>query len=296
VASPLTSEVLRSAIEVGDIRPHLEALQRIADENGGNRASGTSGFAASAEYVAARLEEAEYAVEQQPFLAAGVSGTNLVAELAGADPERVVMLGAHLDSGPNGPGINDNGSGVATVLAIAEELPSLGTPPATIRFAFWDAEETGRHGSTAYVTGLGTDEAGRIVAYINLDIVGSPNFVRFVYSEPAAAPGSAAVTDLFAAHFASAGLAWEPIDLSGKTDHATFTDAGIPTGGLFSGGTEPKTEAQAVAFGGTAGALADPCIHRACDAIGSINDEILDQMADATAHVIATLAGSAGSG
>jgi Zn-dependent M28 family amino/carboxypeptidase len=126
--------------------------------------------------------------------------------------------------------------------------------------------------------------------------VGSPNFVRFVYSEPTAAAGSAAITDLFGAHFATEGLAWEPIDLAGKTDHAAFTDAGVPTGGLFSGGTEPKTEAQAAAFGGTAGAPADPCIHQACDGIGSINDVVLGEMADAAAHVLATLAAAPGSG
>jgi Zn-dependent M28 family amino/carboxypeptidase len=221
---------------------------------------------------------------------------NLLAELPGTDPARVVMLGAHLDSVPNGPGINDNGSGVATVLAIAEAIPPLGAPNATIRFAFWDAEESGRHGSNAYVAALDNEEMARIGGYLNLDIVGSPNFVRFVYSEPSATPGAAAIAELFAAHFESYGLAWEPIDLTGKADHAAFTDAGVPTGGLFSGGTEPKTEAQAAAFGGTAGLPADPCIHQPCDAIGSINDVVLGEMADATAHVLATLTASAESG
>ena len=41
---------------------HLEALQRIAAENGGNRASGSAGERATAEYVAGRLRAAGYRV------------------------------------------------------------------------------------------------------------------------------------------------------------------------------------------------------------------------------------------
>jgi aminopeptidase S len=294
--TPLTSVALRELVEVDRIRAHLEALQRIADADGGHRASGSSGFSASVEYVAARLETAGYRVERLPFEYAAGSGTNLVAELVGTEPAAVVIIGAHLDSTPNGPGINDNGSGVATVLTIAEALPSLAAPAATIRFAFWDAEESGRHGSTAYVAGLTAAERTRIDAYLNLDIIASPNFVRFVYDELGAAPGSAAITDLLGTHFAAQGLAWGPIDLAGKTDHAAFSKAGIPTGGLFSGGTEPKTAAQAAAYGGTAGVPADPCIHRACDVIGSINDLVLAEMAEAAAHVLARLAAGPGSG
>lgn len=288
--TPLTSEALRAAVDVAAIRVHLEALQEIAGANGGNRTSGSSGYLASLAYVTDRLEGAGYRVDAQQFAYVGGTGTNLVAELAGTTPARVVMLGAHLDSVPGGPGINDNGSGVATVLTIAEAVRRFGEPAATLRFAFWDAEESGRHGSTAYVAALEKDDMARIEAYINLDIIGSPNFVRFVYDEPNAVEGSAPITDLFATHFATQGLAWEPIDLTGKTDHAAFTSAGVPTGGLFSGGTEPKTEAQAATFGGTAGTPADPCIHQACDGIGGINDVVLGEMADAAAHVLAAVA------
>ena len=121
-------------------------------------------------------------------------------------------------------------------------------------------------------------------------MLGSPNFIRFVYAEAAAAPGSTELTDLFASYFDGLGLAWEPIDLTGHADHGAFKSAGIPTGGLFSGGREPKTDAQAAAFGGTAGAPADPCSDAACDTIDNVNDVILDQMADAVAHAVATLA------
>ena len=46
----------------------------------------------------------------------------VIAETSDGDPNHVVVVGAHLDSVPDGPGINDDGSGTATLLAKAEEL------------------------------------------------------------------------------------------------------------------------------------------------------------------------------
>ncbi len=68
---------------------------------------------------------------------------NLIAETRGGDRNNVVVVGAHLDSVAEGPGTNDNGSGVATVLEIAKQLNRLGTPRNKVRFAFWGSEESG---------------------------------------------------------------------------------------------------------------------------------------------------------
>lgn len=285
----LTTSALRGAVEVADIRAHLEELQRIADENGGNRATGTGGFDESVAYVAEHLAAAGYEVTRQAFTVGGASSVNLVVERAGTDPE-VIMLGGHLDSVEAGPGINDNGTGVATLLVIAERLAELPAPDRTVRIAFWGAEEGGPHGSPAYVAALSPSELGRIGAYLNFDMLASPNPIRFVYAESGAAPGSEALTALFTSHFDGEGLAWAPIDLAGHSDHGAFTDAGIPTGGLFSGGREPKTEAQASAFGGSAGEPADPCSDQACDTIANVDDAILEAMAAAVAHVVGSLA------
>ena len=287
----LTSQGLRDAVSVADIREHLHEFQRIADANGGNRATGTAGFAASVAYVEQRLQAAGYEVERQLFVAGGTSSTSLLVETGGAGDE-VVMFGAHVDSVAAGPGINDNGSGVATLLVIAERLAELPPPERPLRFAFWGAEEGGPFGSAAYLGQLSDGARGRIGAYVNLDMLGSPNFVRFVYAEAGATPGSEALTALFAEHFEAEGLAWEPIDLTGHADHGPFVAAGIATGGLFSGGSEPKTDAQAAAFGGTAGADADPCSHVACDTIANLSDVALEQMSAAVAHAVATLGGS----
>ena len=286
---------MRATVGATEIGTHLEALQAIADVNGGNRAAGTSGYSASVEYVQLTLEDAGYLVERHPFTAGGVSSVSLIVERVGLDAESVVMLGAHLDSVPAGPGINDNGSGVMSLLALAQRLRAYAPPARTVRFAFWGAEELGRLGSRAYVASLTADERARIVAYLNFDMLGSPNYSRFVYAEAAAAPGSEALTELFGDYFAEIGLSWAPIDLAGDSDHGPFTDVGVPTGGLFSGGIEPKTDAEAAAFGGIAGVPADACSHRGCDTIANISDAALDVMSDAVAHALTTLAAGNGS-
>lgn len=72
---------------------------------------------------------------------------NVLAELPGTNDDNVVMLGAHLDSVPEGPGINDNGSGSGAVLEVAEAMQN-NKPENTVRFAWWGAEEFGLIGST----------------------------------------------------------------------------------------------------------------------------------------------------
>ena len=196
------------------------------------------------------------------------SATLLVERAGDRGDGEVVILGAHVDSVAAGPGMNDNGSGVAALIVIAQRLTELPPPDRTIRVAFWGAEEGGPFGSAAYVAALDRNERDDIVAYLNFDMIGSPNAIRFVYDEAGAASGSAALTALFASSFESSGLAWEPIDLEGDSDHGPFTDAGIPTGG------QP----------------ADACSHRACDTIEKVDLSTLEEMADAIADVLVTLA------
>ena len=109
-------------------------------------------------------------------------GVNVIAETPGGDPNRTVVVGAHLDSVPAGPGINDNGSGSGGILEIAEVFAAQGREPRNkLRFMWYGAEEIGLVGSTKYVEGLAQDERDDILAMLNFDMIGSPNFARFVY-------------------------------------------------------------------------------------------------------------------
>ena len=223
--------------------------------------------------------------------------SNVLADTTAGRADHIVVVGAHLDSVPDGPGINDNGSGVALILEIAEQLAQLRVKPANrVRFAFWGAEEVGLQGSEHYVSKLSEGEIKDIAVNLNFDMVGSPNFVRFVYDgdgsagPPAGPSGSAQVEQVFLDYFAQQGLAVEPTGFTGRSDYRPFIEAGIPAGGLFSGAEGIKTEAQAAVYGGTAGAAYDACYHQACDTAANANPTALDQLGDAAAHAVLTFA------
>jgi Zn-dependent M28 family amino/carboxypeptidase len=222
---------------------------------------------------------------------------NVIAETPGGRADRVVVVGAHLDSVPEGPGINDNGSGSAAILEIALQMAELGIQPVNkVRFAFWGAEESGLVGSAFYVSQLTKRDIKNIALNLNFDMVGSPNFVRFVYdgngsNTPLAGPnGSAVVENVFLDYFASQGLATEATAFDGRSDYGPFIAAGIPAGGLFTGAEGIKTAAQAAVYGGTAGQAYDPCYHQACDTFANNSNDALDQMSDAAAHAVLTFA------
>ena len=223
---------------------------------------------------------------------------NVIAETPTGDPNQVVVVGAHLDSVPRGAGINDNGSGSAGILEIAEQLAVRGFDNRNkVRFIWWSAEEFGLLGSTAYVAKLPQAERDKIALNLNFDMIGSPNYARFVYDGdnsafpvgPGAADGptgSGEIERVFTDYFKAAGLASGETPFSGRSDYGPFIAPGvdIPAGGLFTGAESLKTAAEVGFFGGTAGVAYDACYHLACDTIANVNLKGLDEMSDAAAH------------
>jgi Zn-dependent M28 family amino/carboxypeptidase len=225
------------------------------------------------------------------------STVNVIAETAGGRDDRVVVVGAHLDSVPEGPGIQDNGSGSAAILETALQMAELDIEPRNkVRFAWWGAEESGLLGSEYYVSTLSAREIKDIAVNLNFDMIGSPNFVRFVYDGDGSATGTAGpngsdvVEDVFTDYFASQNLQTEPTAFDGRSDYGPFIAVGIPAGGLFTGAEGIKTAEQAAIYGGTAGVQYDPCYHLACDTFDNISLVALDQMSDAVAHATLTFA------
>ena len=146
-----TYQLLLECVTVEGVREHQKALQEIADANNGNRASGTPGFDASVAYAKGVFEAAGYNVTLQPFqfeTSTGlVTSYNLIAESKAGRPDNVVVVGAHLDSVDTGPGIQDNGSGTAALLEVAQQMANV-QPSNKVRFALWGADEAGLVGST----------------------------------------------------------------------------------------------------------------------------------------------------
>ena len=218
------------------------------------------------------------------------SVSSVIAETPAGDPSHVVMLGGHLDSALDSPGINDNGSGTMTLVEVARRLATLDAPRLKVRFAFWAGEELGFWGSRHYVMGLDEAQRQTIVAYLNLDMLGSPNGARIVYVDRGAPSGSEQISAIFTNYFDHVKLMHEALDLGGGSDHFSFAQADIPTGGLFSGANMVKTDDEVTRFGGKAGDLMDACYHRACDRTENVDAGLLQQMARAVAFAAGTLA------
>jgi Zn-dependent M28 family amino/carboxypeptidase len=223
---------------------------------------------------------------------------NVIAELPGRNANNVVMAGAHLDSVTAGPGINDDGSGSAALLETALQMSKV-KPENTVRFAWWGAEEEGLIGSTAYVEGLSQAERDRIALYMNYDMVGSPNYIFMVYDADESTfeaapvivpPGSTAIEDLYESYYTMVGEPYDDTAFDGRSDYQAFIDAGIPSGGLFTGAEEPKTAEQQAIWGGTVGAQFDPCYHSACDDIDNVDLHALEVNSDLIAFAMLTYA------
>ncbi|WP_144018792.1 M28 family metallopeptidase [Demequina sp. NBRC 110056] len=224
--------------------------------------------------------------------------SNVIAESRWGDEDNVVMAGAHLDSVAEGSGINDNGSGSAALLEVAEALGKSKKGNNQVRFAWWGAEESGLIGSYEYTGALTEEEIDQIALYLNFDMVASPNHIFGIYDGDGSdfgltgPEGSADVEATFEEFYESAGEPFQGTEFSGRSDYAGFIDVGIPAGGLFTGAEGIKTEEEAALYGGTAGEAYDPCYHSACDDLSNLNLEALDTNVDAIAYALATYAHS----
>ncbi|WP_407563936.1 M28 family metallopeptidase [Streptomyces sp. 184] len=222
---------------------------------------------------------------------------NVLAESPRGSADDVVLAGGHLDSAPEGPGMNDNASGVAALLETARVLADQPLRN-RVRFAFWGGEAAGLLGSTQYVGALPAAERERIGLYLNFDMLASPNYAYKILDgddsdgvgAPAGPPGSAAIERVFASYYERRGLGHVGIDFAGTSDYSPFTAHGIPVGGLVTGARGLKTETEAALFGGRAGEAYDPCHHRACDTGANVDGTALRTNAGAVATAVATYA------
>jgi Zn-dependent M28 family amino/carboxypeptidase len=226
---------------------------------------------------------------------------NVIAETGTGRADNVVMLGAHLDSVQEGPGINDNGSGSATILEVAVQLAKVNKVNNKVRFAWWGAEELGLLGSTHYVEDLADNDPAaldRIATYLNFDMVGSPNYIIGVYDAdestypaPVEVPGGSIETEaVLTDYFDGIGQPWVDTAFSGRSDYQAFINHGVPASGLFTGADGRKTQKEVDLFGGTAGITYDPNYHTPHDDLSNVNVTAIDIMSDAIAHATITLA------
>ncbi|WP_412543333.1 M28 family peptidase [Longispora sp. K20-0274] len=269
-------------IDVAKVQAHLTQLNTIATQNGGNRRAGSAGHTASVAYIKGKLQAAGYTVTEQNCTSCTYPSSNLIAEWPGGDANTVHMFGAHLDSVSAGPGINDNGSGSAslleTALVLAQTNPQMLN---RVRFGWWTDEEQGLNGSKFYVNSLSASQKSAIKGYYNFDMVASPNGGYFINNL------TTATSAPMKAYWDSLNLApQENVEGQGRSDDASFKNAGIATSGYATGANATKSSAEATKWGGTAGQAYDSCYHQSCDTTNNINATALNRSVDGIAYTI----------
>jgi len=233
-----------------------------------------------------------------------IKSRNVLAQTKTGSPHDVVMLGAHLDGPGTGPGINDNGSGVAAVLETALQLGPLAPVTNAVRFVFWGADQDGPNGAMDYVFGLDSERLNDIALYLDFVMLGSANAGYFTDDGDQSGPpgtgvsaadvpeGSAGIERTLGEYLYLAGKRPADMPLSTRTDYHPFMVAGVPVGGMTGGASQTKTIVQARLWGGQAGAWFDPNYQSARDTVENINREALGVMGSGVAFAVGSYAES----
>jgi Zn-dependent M28 family amino/carboxypeptidase len=160
-----------------ELRDRLKrGVEALAGEIGERNVFLPKKLQAAAEYIEGAFSTAGYKVIQHSYTVMGESCHNLEVEIPGTTrPQEIVIVGAHYDSVAGCPGANDNGSGVAALLALAEKFAGA-QPLRTLRFVAFVNEEppffwTDNMGSRVYAKML-RERGDQVVAMISLETIG----------------------------------------------------------------------------------------------------------------------------
>eukprot|EP00978_Attheya_sp_CCMP212_P005225 scaffold11606_cov56-Attheya_sp.AAC.5 len=205
---------------------------------------------------------------------------NVIAESRTGDPNHVVLVGAHLDGSKNGPGIEDNGTGAAALVEVALGMAKL-HPTRRLRFAWWGAEEDGLIGSMAYARER--NYAAGVSVYLNVDMIGSQNYVFGIHGNFSDTQGPTSVLEEF---YKINDIPYQEIpNVTCRSDACHFHLQGIPAAGITSVSIPMrKTATEASLYGGTAGELYDSCYHLPCDNLTNVNSYPLEINTEAVAY------------
>lgn len=222
------------AVDLGEFGGNraIEELRRFVAD-GTPRAVATPGHDAAQDRLRTRVTELGCEVSQQTFAARGwnrtaVEMTNIFVRIPGASNDHqppFVLLSAHYDSVPAGPGAGDNGAGVACALEIIRAL--IASPPANpVIVLFTDGEEAGLRGARAFASE--NPSWSQIGSTVNLDARGSDGPV-FIFETGADGPAHAALLSSLNVPARTTSLATEAYRrMPNGTDFSVYLHGGRP--------------------------------------------------------------------
>lgn len=252
VFAALQAELPKEALDSIRAAEAFDHVRELASDEYEGREAGTTGADRAAEYLAAKLKEwglkpvGESGTYFQVFWAGGKTRNVLALVEGGHETRRreIVAVGAHYDHlgrrrGGKGDviynGADDNASGTAAVLEVAQAFAGLKTrPDRSVLFGWWSAEEKGLLGSSHFVRHP-TVELKGVVAYLNLDMVGRNDPDTIDIEGTGSSPQFQPLFDRVNGGNLFRRINYEVTQVKADTDHFPFYRAGIPAVELFSG-------------------------------------------------------------
>ena len=248
LAESLSRAAALESITRAELQRHVEVL---ADDTFEGREAGARGGQAASGYIVRLLQQWELqpAGEGGSYYQ-GFNGScrNILAVLEGSDPElkqEIVAVGAHYDHvgygtqrnsyGPWGyihNGADDNASGVAGLLELAQALGQAPLPPRrTILIAFWDAEEKGLLGSKHWIQSP-TVSLSRLKCCLNVDMIGRLTNRRVEVYGSRSGVGLRQTVSIANTGGLDLDFTWQMKD---DSDHWPFFNQGVPVLMLHTG-------------------------------------------------------------
>ena len=200
-------------------------------EGFGPRVTGTSTCYAAGDYLYNAFQGMDLDVRRHHWESASYDGDNIEATIQGEDTssDKIYVVCAHYDSVPGSPGADDNGAGVAAVLAAAEVMSQFKWNH-TIRFVTFSGEEQGLYGSHYYAQEA-SDNGDNIIAALNADMIGYAEDEEDrskikVYSDGASHWVVTYTADVSQSYNDLVGLSIIDAGYASNSDHASFWSEG----------------------------------------------------------------------
>lgn len=278
--------------------------QAPKDIAAGLAALGPRNDGAARRQAAGLLVEALHRAGLQQVRMVPVPGSEGLVNVEGVLPGKTadeIVLSAHYDSVPRSPGAGDNASGCGVAIAAAADLRR--TPLShTVRVVLFDGEETGLNGSEGWLRGRKREERQRVLANLNLEMLGwkesaGPVILTFP-AIPEVPNGRQAFAPGWLVHSvlrAGEAVGWpfeaadnrfpflvqlivRSVEVGYGSDSESFLERGIPS----------------VTLSDSSLLVLDPAYHRPTDTAGRLDGERLDRWTQTVAAVVRRLDSLAG--
>jgi Peptidase family M28 len=235
-----------------------------------------NGRISTQQYLKQKFEDVGISTELKCYKGFMSEGCNVEGTLVGKNPNKVILVSAHIDS-VNNKGADDDASGAAALVEIATLTAGL-KPENSIRFVGFDQEEIGLVGSKAYAKNLSQKDKESIIAVFQMDMIGfDSNKDGAFHAMSCGRADSVSLTKEMNKQILQMNIPLKYVDAcTNRSDHASFWKQNIPAiivSENFFGNSKIKKDGNS-------------CYHQKCDSIELVDMNYTGSIVKAVANSV----------